>query len=208
MGEEFMFKRSVMLLAITFLFICVVHFSYAAERPKLYLTDNVLAAGVYNNSATSSDMSLIIRADVKDKTIIDEGSEMAYFVPTKDVKGWTEVKFDASNWQMGISGIGYADNDDNTQVRGIPMSVYTRYYFDVPNARDTRDIAFYVDYDDAYILWLNGVEVARSQNIQAVAPNGEPGWNEPIGKITDHEASDLPAGRPNPNRWVNARIEN
>lgn len=202
-----MFKQFLIVLVVIFFSISIVRATHAAENPKLYLKDNVLVAGIYNNSNSSSDLSLIIRVDVKDETIIDEGSEMGYIVPQKDIKGWTAVDFDASSWQIGVSGIGYSDNDDNTQVRGIPASVYTRYYFDVPSAKDAREITFYVDYDDAYIFWLNGVEIARSQNIQNVAPNEEPGWNEPIGRITDHESSDQPAGKPNPNRWDNARIE-
>jgi hypothetical protein len=175
--------------------------THAAERPKLYTKDNVLAAGIYNNAATSSDLSLIIRADVGGETIFDEGYEIGYIIPKKDIKGWNEVGFDASDWLLGRSGIGYADSDDNTTVPAGTQSVYTRYYFDVPNAKSAKEINFFVDYDDAFILWLNGVEVARSQNIENVAPGKVPGWNEPIGKIVDHGSSELAAGRPNAARW-------
>jgi hypothetical protein len=178
--------------------------THAAERPKLYTKDNVLAAGIYNNAATSSDLSLIIRADVGGETIFDEGYEIGYIIPKKDIKGWNEVGFDASDWLLGRSGIGYADSDDNTTVPAGTLSVYTRYYFDVPNAKSAKEINFFVDYDDAFILWLNGVEVARSQNIENVAPGKVPGWNEPIGKIVDHEATILAAGRPNSARWDRA----
>ena len=178
-----MFRRIVMCFLVISFSILLTSVSYAAEKPLLYLKDNVLAVGLYNNALTSSDLTLIIRADVGKNTIFDEGYEIGYTIPKNDIKGWNEVGFDATKWIKGISGIGYSDNDDNTTVpSGIP-SVYVRYYFDVPNAKDVREITFWMDYDDAYVLWLNDVEVGRSDNIKNVAPKGVPGWNEPIGKI-------------------------
>lgn len=196
-----MLKQAFFYLTTTFLVICFVSSSYSAEKPLLYVKDNVLAVGIYNNSLSSSDLTLIVRADVGGKTIFDEGYEIAYTIPNKDIKDWDTVGFDASGWRKGISGIGYSDNDDNTIVPAGIACVYVRYYFDVPNAKDVREITFWVDYDDAYILWLNDVEVGRSENVKNVAPKGVPNWNQVLG-IADHESTDTPAGKPNAARWT------
>jgi hypothetical protein len=199
-----MLKQLFLYLIATFLVICIASASYSAEKPLLYVNNNVLAVGIYNNAITSSDMTLIVRADVGGKTIFDEGYEISYIIPDSDIKDWTTIGFNASNWQKGTSGIGYADGDDNTTVPAGITCVYVRYYFDVPNAKDSKEITFWVDYDDAYILWLNGVEVGRSDNINTkVAAGTIPSWNQVLG-ITDHESTDTAAGKPNAARWAKA----
>ena len=198
-----MLKQIFFYLTTAFLVICIASASYSAEKPLLYVKDNVLAVGIYNNALTSSDMTLIIRADVGKNTIFDEGYEIAYTIPKSDIKDWNTVKFDASGWKTGVSGIGYSDGDDNTTVPSGIACVYVRYYFDVPNAKDVREITFWVDYDDAYILWLNDVEVGRSDNVKNIAPKGVPNWNQVLG-IVDHESTDTAAGKPNAARWTKA----
>jgi hypothetical protein len=198
-----MLKQNFFYLAITFLVICFASTICLAANPLLYAKENVLAVGIYNNATSSSDLTLIVRADVGGKTIIDEGYEIAYTIPKSDIKGWTTIEFDASTWKKGVSGIGYDDGDDNTTVPSGIAGVYVRYYFDVPNVKDVREITFWVDYDDAYILWLNDVEVGRSDNVKNIAPKGVPNWNQVLG-IVDHESTDTPAGKPNAARWAKA----
>jgi hypothetical protein len=198
-----MLKQMFFYVIITLLVICFASTICFAANPLLYAKENVLAVGIYNNATSSSDLTLIVRADVGNNTIFDEGYEIAYTIPKSDIKGWTTIEFDASTWKKGVSGIGYADNDDNTTVPSGIASVYVRYYFDVPNAKDFREITFWVDYDDAYILWLNDVEVGRSDNVKNIAPKGIPNWNQVLG-IVDHESTDTPAGKPNAARWARA----
>ena len=56
---------------------------------------------------------------------------------------------------------------------------------------------FRIDYDDSYILWLNGVEIGRTANIATLSPVGEiPKWD--VSKIVDSmpdvEATKVPKG--------------
>jgi hypothetical protein len=97
--------------------------STAAEKPMLYLEDNVLAAGNYNVSMSSSDISLIVRIEAGEEVVVDEGMALGYTVPQKGIDGWTEVDFDDSGWKGGKSGIGYSDNDDNTNIRGAAGAI-------------------------------------------------------------------------------------
>jgi hypothetical protein len=194
-------KRLVMLLVIALISVGVIC-AVSAENAKLYTTGNVLAAGNYNNSATSSDLTLIIKMTAGDKVLVDEGSAVMYTVPTADIAGWTTKSFNDSAWTAGVSGVGYADSDDNTTITGPVPSIYTRYHFDAPNASSVKEVTFLVDYDDFYIIWLNGVEVARYDPIKDIAPGGVPAWDEVTKKgVTDHESSDTAAGKPNAARW-------
>ena len=190
-----------------YLFLCCAFTSltYAADTPKLFTKDNVLAAGCYNDGLSSSDMTLIIQLTVGNDIIFDEGVEVKYHVPDADVDGWTELEFDDTNWETGITSIGYGDGDDNTEIEsGAVSSLYTRYHFDVPEAATSEKIMFRIDYDDSYILWLNGVEIGRSANIATLSPVGEiPAWD--VSKIVDSmpdvEATKVPKGTPNEDRW-------
>ncbi|RKU19859.1 hypothetical protein C6500_10060 [Candidatus Poribacteria bacterium] len=105
-----------MIRRFIFLYFCCVlaSLAYAADTPKIFTKDNVLAAGCYNDGFSSSDMTLIIQLTVGKDVVFDEGFEVKYHVPDKDVEGWTELEFDDKNWKKGITSIGYGDGDDNT----------------------------------------------------------------------------------------------
>ena len=126
-------------------------------------------------------------------------------MPEADVDGWNELEFDDSKWEDGITSVGYGDGDDNTEVpSGQVGSLYTRYQFDVPNASKLKQITFRIDYDDSYILWLNRVEIARTANIATLSPVGEvPAWDvsKVVDSMPDIEATKVPKGKPNPDRW-------
>ena len=204
-----LFKSGVFLVTLFLLIMVFTSLVTAKDIPKLYTTKNVLAAGNYNEGTSSSDISLIIQVEADGKIVIDEGASVKYIVPQADEKGWTEIKFDDSKWLDGISGVGFADGDDNTIVPVGAASIYTRYLFNVANASSVKQLIFRVDYDDAYIIWLNGAEVARTANIAALSPVGQvPKWDVSAarGAMGGHEASNLPAGKPNKDRWNHARI--
>jgi hypothetical protein len=181
----------------------------SANAVDLYLEDNVLAAGNYNDGTGSSDITLIIRIEAGGDIVLDEGTPLGYIVPQSDIDGWTEIAFDDSGWKGGISGVGYGDGDDNTETRGAAASIYTRYYFDVPNAASISNIRVLVDYDDGYILWLNGEEIGRSSSMDPVSQVGDvPSWDVSAGgDMGGHGASELPAGTPNESRWSDSAIE-
>ncbi len=192
-------------LLFIILAVLVVASTYAHAAPKLFTTGNVLAAGNYNDGLSSSDITLIIQLEAGGNTIFDEGAKVKYLVPAADVDGWNELEFDDSSWEDGITSVGYNDGDDNTEIpSGNVGSVYTRYHFDVPNASGLKQITFRIDYDDSYILWLNGVEIARSANIATLSPVGEvPAWDvsKVVDSMPDVEATKVPKGNPNPDRW-------
>jgi len=74
---------------------------------------------------------------------------------------WRNNNFNDSGWTQGNGGIGYGDNDDNTVINNI-TSVFFRKQFNVVNKDEIAAAILNIDYDDAFVAYLNGVEIARS----------------------------------------------
>jgi hypothetical protein len=175
---------------------------FAADDIILFSGTNVLAGANHNSGTGSSDMTLIMKLEGDGEAFVDEGHEVKYIIPDEDIDGWFEPEFDDSDWEDGISGVGYGDTDDNTVVRGGIWSVYTRYTFQVEDAFKVEDLMFYVDYDDGYVAWLNGVEIWRSGGM--LGRGDPPPWNASSG---GHGSTEQAKGNPNPNRWNAGGIE-
>jgi V8-like Glu-specific endopeptidase len=83
---------------------------------------------------------------------------------------WTGIDFDDSGWLTGPTGIGYGDGDDATvlgdmqQAGGQPgyLSVYARKAFHVDDPSSVGSLTFRIDFDDGFVAYLNGVEIAGS----------------------------------------------
>jgi hypothetical protein len=85
--------------------------------------------------------------------------------------GWQTIP-DASldaTWLTGAGGFGYGDGDDATELLDMAggsgyRTVYIRREFTVePGDLIAADkVILDIDYDDAYVAYLDGVEVARS----------------------------------------------
>ncbi len=162
--------------------------------PELVSGENILAMGVYQDSPGSSDATLIVKLVADGRTFIDEGSPVRYIEPRRDIPdkknplGWIVPGFDDSGWQEGVFGLGYGDGDDKTIVgsKETTLSIYTRAYFDIPDASKIKTLRLSIDYDDSVIVWLNGAEVARSSPTELP---GTPHWNDQCGDSNTHEAS-------------------
>ena len=169
-------------------------FEATANKPKFISGRNLLAAGVYQDSPGSSDVTLIVQLMVDGKILIDEGSPVKYVEPKGDIPddknpiGWTTPAFDDSDWKKGTLGIGYGDDDDNTVVgsKDTTRSIYTRAYFNIPDANKAKTLKLNVDYDDSVVVWLNGVEIARSMPTKLPK---KPRWKDQCGDENTHEAS-------------------
>lgn len=104
------------------------------------------------------------------ETVIRENDETKYIVPQSAVSTqWTLPNFIDNSWQSGTFGIGYGDEDDATQIAAGSMSVFTRTMFTVDDTSSIYDLKFHIDYDDAYIAFLNGEEISRA-NITGANP--------------------------------------
>lgn len=82
---------------------------------------------------------------------------------------WAELNFDDSNWSVGAGGIGYGDDDDFTEIPPT-ASLYMRRKFEVFDIDKISAAMLHADYDDAFVAYLNGVEIARS-NVEGNPPS-------------------------------------
>ena len=77
---------------------------------------------------------------------------------------WRQVDFDDARWEMGPAGFGFGDNDDATilnDMLGRYATVYIRKEFSVASVTPNAPVELTIDYDDGFIAYLNGKEVAR-----------------------------------------------
>lgn len=94
-------------------------------------------------------------------TLIDKGDEFHYIVPEEEIgDAWRSLGFDVQNWQTGASGFGYGDNDDETVLEGIE-SIFVRKEFTIDALSEVEQLILHMDYDDGFVAFINGVEVAR-----------------------------------------------
>lgn len=74
---------------------------------------------------------------------------------------WADLTFNDASWSTGIGGIGYGDGDDSTVITPA-ISLFMRKSFFVADTSKIPTAALLIDYDDGFVAYLNGIEIARS----------------------------------------------
>ena len=135
------------------------------------ISDNLIdtLVWVFPNINMASHSHLLLFASGKDrktyalnsKTVIKEGDVWQYVVPPSSLTNgkWREPGFDASGWKTGKSGFGFGDNDDQTVINSL-SSIYIRKVFTIEQLSAVEEITLHVDFDDAFIAFINGKPVA------------------------------------------------
>ncbi|MBT4484643.1 MAG: hypothetical protein HOC71_13310, partial [Candidatus Latescibacteria bacterium] len=96
------------------------------------------------------------------ETVITQGDEWKYFAGTiEPPEDWMSVEFDDSGWGTGPSGFGFGDNDDETIIRQV-TAFYIRNKFNVEDVANINHCLLQIDYDDAFVAYINGIEIARA----------------------------------------------
>jgi hypothetical protein len=107
-----------------------------------------------------------------------------YLVPQEEPDpSWRLPGGNVSGWASGPGGFGYGDDDDGTVVGPYVQSVYFRKSFSAQNLGLLSRVVLHMDYDDAFVAYLNGVEIARANIGIAGTP---PPFDAPAN--LDHEA--------------------
>lgn len=81
------------------------------------------------------------------------------------VSVWAVPEFDDSSWPSGPAELGYGDFDESTLLPADPVNsptVYFRRTFDVADPAQIYELGITLYRDDGAVVYLNGVEVARS----------------------------------------------
>ena len=163
------------------------------------LSDDVndLTKWIFPDITLTPNQYMLLWASSKDRTtmsytrtLVNEGDDFQYLIPTSEPNSnWKALSFNDTNWISAPSGFGYNDGDDAT---GIPIgtrSIYLRKKFTISNLSTITSLILDMDYDDAFVAYINGNEVARA-NINGTPP----AYNS--GTITDHEAQMYGGGLP------------
>lgn len=96
------------------------------------------------------------------ESVILPGDTWSYQVPTSQPSiDWNQIDFDDAQWSQGASGIGYGDDDDQTIIDAT-LTVYMRLEFTIVSLAEVEQLLLDMDYDDGFVAYLNGTEIARS----------------------------------------------
>lgn len=75
---------------------------------------------------------------------------------------WRSLTYDDSAWLTSLSGFGYGDGDDRTTISLSSRSVMLRKEFTISDTSKIIKAILNIDYDDGFVAYLNGVEIARA----------------------------------------------
>ncbi len=110
------------------------------------------------------------------EALVPPGARWRYFKgrsePLGDALAWTGANYDDGSWAEDPASFGFGNFDDATvldDMRESYSSLYLRRTFDYsPSGEDIVDLVFTTLFDDGFVAWLNGEEIARRNT-------GEPG---------------------------------
>ncbi len=120
------------------------------------------------------------------ETVVYANDTWRYFPGNSDPgSSWKDVSFNDHSWQQGSGGIGFEDGDDNTVISWAP-SLFMRITFHVIDLAKISSVLFHIDYDDGFIAYINGTEIAR-----AGITGNPPVYNA---YASNHEAEGTPTG--------------
>lgn len=122
------------------------------------------------------------------ETIIHADDNWRYAVDSSfSDQEWKLLSYDDALWNEGKGGIGYGDDDDATIVPECKI-LYLRKQFSPGDTGVICKALLSIDYDDAFVAWLNGGEIARS-GVTGIYPDA----NSPV---VNHEAIMHAGGQP------------
>ena len=133
--------------------------------------DNLTKWQFTNPTFIDSNNFLLVFASGKNKhtfasyweTEINWGDTWKYKIGTSEPNAnWKDINFDDSDWDTGDSGFGYGDDDDQTVLPEGTISVYLRKDFYLENLDNISALLLHIDYDDGFVAYINGVEIARA----------------------------------------------
>ncbi len=96
------------------------------------------------------------------ETVITQGDNWKHRLGVSEPPvHWKSLDFDDNNWLEDPSGFGFGDGDDATIIPQT-NSLYIRKNFRIESLDNIVFGMLHVDYDDAFVAYLNGVEFARA----------------------------------------------
>lgn len=91
--------------------------------------------------------------------------------PSGGENAWRFRSYDASTWTVAPAPYWYGDNAGGTQLTNMQnsfCSLYTRIPFVITNAAAVQNVTLTIDFDDAFVAWIDGTQVAASSNAPVI----------------------------------------
>lgn len=126
----------------------------------------------------ATDLSYGRGVTVATNLLVAAGTPARYQVPAGPEPGlpWQGLGFDDEAWSGAVLGVGFATEGVATDLAPVMANrhptVYLRVPFTVADPGRWRRLGLRMRYDDGFIAYLNGMEVAR-RNAPALAAGGE-----------------------------------
>lgn len=138
--------------------------------PGCYSAEIIVDAGLAGVQTIYVEMNV---PQTHSEIIIEESERWHYFkgkqTPPED---WMTNNFSDDSWTTGPTGIGYSDNlilsTDLMDMADQYSSLYLRKSFDIPDITMLIHLELRVRYDDGFVAYINGQEVARSTTMELV----------------------------------------
>ncbi|MEM1181327.1 MAG: SdrD B-like domain-containing protein [Acidobacteriota bacterium] len=119
-------------------------------------------------------------ADCESFPLVAYGSEWAHRLDSAAPAGWETPGFDDGAWPRAHGLLGYPANQVHTELgTSTRVTRYFRHRFDLSDPTLVSDLQLEIERDDGAIVYLNGVEVLRS-NLPGVVTDStraiDPEW--------------------------------
>ena len=118
-------------------------------------------------------------------SLIVRGATGRVFVPRQDIgTSWRDLDFDDTSWTTVTTGIGYeagngyqalfgTNGDRESELFARATSVYLRIPFQIDDLASVSELLLRMNYDDGFVAWVNGVQVAAENAPAALTWSSE-----------------------------------
>ena len=137
-----------------------------------------LCYGVDGTVTIGRDTEVVLSQPYEETLITKEAFNWLYLDIGQEQAGWTDRLFDDTGWREGQARLGYGKDGENKEVRYGPnednaqndannkyITTYFRRLFTVTNPFAVTLLKVSVVRDDGVVVYLNGDEVARCENM-------------------------------------------
>lgn len=133
--------------------------------------DSRLVGGDVNPSASVLPITGGGPGGVVETNYINNGDNWKYLDNgSNQGTAWRTPGFNDNSWAAGSAELGYGDGDEATVLNSGPSNAkfpttYFRKFFTIPDPSVFGDFQLTITYDDAYVVYVNGIEAARHANL-------------------------------------------
>jgi hypothetical protein len=120
------------------------------------------------------------------QVFVDWNSQWSYFKgtqePSQPITLWRSAGFNDLSWPKGNAPFRYGDGSGGTLLSDM-INNYTTFYirknFVINSTDDIDQLKITIDYDDGFVVWINGIEVWKINVLQNYSYTG--------GAVNTHE---------------------